>query len=221
MINSIDMFSSWRKTLEIVVRSAAAQIGKYAIMFFLLTSLAACDTKECVDINLGAVPLSVPKQYLTPTTPRQSSNGNFIFPFDSSIPGIDCPVGCKELFVNISHGVIYPVEQRWNFLDPEFTGRTSDEYKIYLSRFDREGSKIRREILVPTDTSSRQDEFYSCHIEGSGPNPLCSTIVVTKSELAAEFSIPRKVLPKMRKAIQFITDSIEQFSENRKKGICK
>lgn len=97
----------------------------------------------------------------------------------------------------------------------------SGEYKVYLSRFDRDGSKVRREILVPADTSHPQDEFYSCHPEGSGPNPLCKTIIVTKSGLAAQFSISRKVLPKMREAIRFVTNSIEQFSENHKKGTCK
>lgn len=220
-MNWISMFSR-RKKLDAVSHSVATPgIGKYAIIFCLLISQIACDTKGCVDVTLGAVPLSVPKQYLTPTTPRKSSNGNLLFPFDSSIPGIDCPVGCKELFVNISHGVIFPVDDRWDFLDPKFTGRISGEYKIYLSRFEREGSKVRREILVPTDISRPQDEFYSCDLEGSWSNPLCKTIIVTKSGLAAQFSIPRKVLPKMREAIRFVTASIEQFSENHKRGICK
>lgn len=212
---------SWRKKFDFESQLAAQpHIGKYAIMLCLLTSLTACDTNGCVDITLGTISLSVPNKYLTPTTPRKSNNGNFLFPFDSSIPGVDCPVGCKELFVNISHGVIFPVEERWAFLDPRFTGRMSAEYKIYLSRFERDDSKIRREILVPTDTAHPREEFYSCDPEESGPNPLCDTIVVTKNGLAAQFSIPRKVLLKMREAIRLVRNSIEQFSENHKRGIC-
>lgn len=175
----------------------------------------------CVDVTLGSVHLSVPQQHMTPTTPRKSGSGNFIFAFDSTVPGIDCPVGCKDLFVNISYMGVSTPEQQWTFKEPKFTGRSSGKYRIYLDRFTYDSSKPLQEILVPLDAVRPQDEFYGCVPEGRVVNPGCIITVVAKSGLVAQFSIPRKVLSKARDAANFVAQSIDQFSENHSKGICK
>lgn len=174
----------------------------------------------CVDVTLGSVQLSVPQQHMTPTTPRKSGSGNFIFAFDSTVPGIECPVGCKDLFVNISSTNPTP-EQQWKYLEPKFTGRSSGKYRIYLDRFDQGSSKPLQEILVSSDAVHPQNEFYACTPEGREVNPGCITTVVTQSDLTAQFSIRRKVLIKAQDAGSFVIHSINQFSENHLKGICK
>jgi len=175
---------------------------------------------ECANVTLGEVKLSVPQQHMTPKTPRKGNSGNFIFAFDSSVEGIECPVGCKELFVNISAIGSSP-KQKWEYLEPEFTGRTTGKYHIYLTRFDREISKPSLEILVPLDAVNAQNEFYPCGLEGSVPYPGCYVFIVAKNGLVADFSIQRKVLVRARDAASFVAQSIDQFSENYSKGICK
>lgn len=175
----------------------------------------------CVDVTLGPVQLSVPQKHMTPTTPRKSDTGNFIFTFDSTAPGIECPVGCKDLFVTITYGVAATPEQQWIFREPKFTGHMIEKYRIYLSRFDWESSRPLEEILVPMDAIRPQDEFYACLLVANAVNPLCTITVVAKSGLVAQFSIPRRVLVRARDAARFVTQSIDQFSENNMKGICK
>jgi hypothetical protein len=157
---------------------------------------------------------------MTPTTPRKSGSGNFIFEFDSTVPGVECPVGCKDLFVNISSTSPTP-EQIWKNLEPTFTGQTSGKYRVYLTRYDQGGLKPLREILVPVEAVLPQDDFYSCNLENPLMNPGCSITVVAKSGLVAEFSIRRKVLARAREAASFVTQSIDQFAENHSKGICR
>lgn len=191
------------------------------LLYLLLNGPLAWSSNGCVDVTLGTVQLSVPQQHMTSPLPRKDNSGNFIFAFDSSIPGIDCPLACKELFVNISSVVPTP-EKNWEFLAPKFTGRTSHGYRIYLDRFIYP-PKPSREILVPSDMARPQDEFYWCDLESERQDvtPLCSTKVVAKNGLIAQFSIPRKVLGRAREATKFVTQSIDQFSENHSKGICK
>jgi hypothetical protein len=175
----------------------------------------------CVDITLGNVQLSVPQQNLTPRTPRKDTSGNFIFAFDSNVKGVDCPVGCNELFVHIaSEGVSTP-ERQWVSRDSQFTGRISGKYKIYHDRYDRASTKPLRDILVSSDAVRPQDEFYSCDLEGSGENPLCIKTIVTENGFVADFPIPRKVLSRAREAASFVAQAIDQFSENHAKGIFK
>lgn len=167
----------------------------------------------CVDVTFGSVHLSVPQRQ--PIT----SFGNFTFVFDSNVKGVDCPVGCDDLFVNIS-STSPTLEKSWIFMEPKFTGRLSGSYRVYFDRFT-DVSKPTREILVPLDAVRPQDEYYVCTPEGRVVNPTCNIRVVAKSGLVAEFSIPRKVLSKAREAASFVTQSIDQFSENHTKGICK
>jgi len=192
-----------------------------AIIGLLLSGCSDAATNGCVDVALGPILLSVPQRHLTPRTPHKSNSGNFIFPFDSSMPGIDCPVGCKELFANISYKGTSTPEQQWIFGEPKFTGRSSGKYRVYLSRFDWGNSKPLVEILVPSDAVNPQEEFYSCTAEGRVANPGCHVTIVAKSGLVARFSVPRKVLAKARDAASYVTQSIDQFSENHFKGICK
>ena len=173
----------------------------------------------CVDVMLGSVPLRVPRQHMTPTTPRNDNSGNYIFAFDSSVPGVECAMGCKDLFVNISSTHTKP-EQSWIFLEAKFTGRLSGNYRIYRDRFAY-GPTPHYEILVPSDAVRPQDEFYICAVEGRSASPSCLTVVVVTGGLTAQFWIPRKVLVRARDATHFVTQSINQFSENHIKGICK
>jgi hypothetical protein len=187
---------------------------------FLMGCISACSANECVEVILGSVTLSIPKQHMTPTTPRRSTSGNFIFLFDSSVPGVDCADWCKDLFVNISSISSSP-EQQWKNLSPKFTGRRNGNYNVYLSRFDQGSSKPLREILVPSDAIRPEEEFYSCVPNDRVLSPHCEINVVTKNGLTAKFSIQRKSLIKARVAANFIKASIDQFSENNIKGICK
>src|ERR1039457_741124 len=132
----------------------------------LLSSPSAWSSDGCVDVTLGPVPLSVPQQHMTPTTPRKSSTGNFIFAFDSTIPGIDCQIGCKDLFVTVSYAVAGTPEQQWIYKEPKYTGQSSGKYRVYLSRFDQGSFKPLQEILVPSEVVRPQDEFYGCVPEG-------------------------------------------------------
>ncbi len=175
----------------------------------------------CVDITLGSVQLSVPQKHMTPTTPRKSDTGNFIFSFDTTVPEIECAVGCKDLFVTITYGVAATPEENWIFIEPKFTGRMSGKYRVYIDRFTYDPNSPLREILVPSDAVRPQDEFYYCDPEEPDVNPLCTITVVAKTGLVAQFSIPRKVLVRARDAARFVTQSIDQFSENHVKGICK
>ena len=187
------------------------------ILFIVLLLTSGCSNgaaSGCVEVTVGSVKLSVPKQQ------RISPFGNFTFTFDSHIPGVDCPLGCDDLFVNASSTNLTP-EQVWKNLEPKFTGRMSDSYRVYLTRYDWVSSKPLREILVPLDAVHPQDEFYSCDLEEQGNNPGCEIRVVTKSGLTAYFDIRRKVLGKAREAASFVTQSIDQFAENHTKGICK
>ena len=182
-----------------------------ALVWLLMGCTSEQSSNGCFEVALGPVKLGVPTRYMTPTTPRKSSNGNFIFAFDSTVSGVDCPVGCKELFVNISHGVIHTIEKRWNFLDPKFTGKTNGNYQVYLSRYDRGLANAITEILVPMDTAHPQDEFYVCATEDREINPTCRTTITTKIGLTAEIDISRKSLTKAREARAFVTKSIDQF----------
>lgn len=197
--------------------------AKPLIICFLLLSSQSVWSSECVDVTLGSVQLSIPKQYLMPgrSAPYKDSSSNFIFAFDSSIPGIDCPLACKELFVNVSSNVPTP-EQNWEFLAPKFTGRTSDGYRIYFDQFTYMPKPL-NEILVPLDATRPQDEFYLCDLKSERHDltPLCRMKIVARNGLIARFSIPRKVLGKVREATKFVTQSIDRFSENHEKGICK
>ena len=187
------------------------------LAFIALLLMSGCSNGAvdgCVEVTVGSVKLSVPKQQ------RISPFGNFTFVFDSHVPGVDCPLGCDDLFVNIS-STTSTLEQLWKYLDPEFTGRMSGAYRVYLDRFDRASSKPLREILVQTDTTRSHDEFYRCDLEDRENNPGCNIRIITKSGLTAEFSIRRKALSKAREAASFVTQSIDQFAENHTKGICK
>lgn len=172
----------------------------------------------CFDVTIGSVPLSVPRQYTD--EPVDSSSVNLFFEFDSTVPEIECPVGCKSLFVNISSRWPTP-EQVWKNLKPEFTGHSDGKYQIYIDRFSLASSRPLWEILVPSDAVRPQDEFYVCDFENSAPHPGCQITILTKSGLVAQFSIRRKVLVKARDAASFVTQTINQFSENHTKGICK
>ena len=199
--------------------------NNFKLVFFVsvwlaLNSAPAWPENECVEVTLGTVQLSVPKQHMTPTTPRKDNSGNFIFAFDSTVPGIECVGGCKELFVNISSTSPTP-EQNWIYIKPKLTGRTSGTYRIYDDPLFRGTPKYLWEILVPSDVARPQDEFYVCTPEGRVVNPGCNIKVVTKSGLVAAFSIRRKVLSRARDAASFVTQSINQFSENHVKGTCK
>ncbi len=167
----------------------------------------------CVDITFGSVRLSVPQRHIT------SHNNNFTFVFDSNVKGVDCPVGCNDLLVNVSSTNPTP-EQNWKYSEPKFTGRMSGTYRIYYDRFT-DTSKPTRETLVPSDVVLSQDEFYVCTPEGRVVNPTCNIKVVTQSGLVAYFYIPRKVLSKAREAASFVRQSIDQFTDNHAKGICK
>lgn len=192
---------------------------RIAWIWLLLNSPWAWSSDGCVDVTLGSVQLSVPLQHITPSTPRKSGSGNFIFAFDLSVPGVECPVGCEELFVNISSSSPTP-EQNWIYREPKFTGRTSGKYHIYFDRFTYVPKPL-EEILVPSDALRPQDEFYACLPEGRVENPHCIVTVVAKSGLVGQFWIPRKVLVRARDAAKLVTQSIDQFAENYSKGICK
>jgi hypothetical protein len=72
-------------------------------VFIALLLVSGCSkgaADSCVDVTFGSVHLSVPKQQ------RISAFGNFTFAFDTHIPGVDCPLGCDELFVNASPSVV-------------------------------------------------------------------------------------------------------------------
>lgn len=200
------------------------QLVRFISICFLLLSSQPVWSSECVDVTLGSVQLSIPKQYLMPgrSTPYKDNSSNFIFAFDSSMPGVDCPLACKELFVNVSSTSPTP-EQNWVYIKPKLSGRTDDNYTVYEDPLFSGSNKPLWEILVPLNISRPQDEFYVCNRESQKQNitPLCQIKVVAKSGLIAEFSIPRKVLSRARDAAKFVTQSIDQFSENHSKGICK
>jgi hypothetical protein len=195
-----------------------------ALLGVFINGCSSRSNNACVDVTLGQVHLKVPQQNMTPTTPHKDNSGNFIFAFDSSVPGIECVGWCNDLFVNISSTNPTP-EQNWIYREPKFTGRTSGNYRVYLDRITNIYDPL-WEILVPSDALHPQDEYYVCDPEGQGlksrgVNPLCTITVVTKSGLVARFSIRRKVLIKAREAASFVIQSIDQFSENHIKGICK
>ena len=148
-------------------------------VWLALNSAPAWPGNECVEVTLGSVQLSVPKQHMTRATPRKDNSGNFIFAFDSTVPGVECVSGCKDLFVNISSTSPTP-EQKWKNLDPKFTGRMSGKYRVYLSRLDQGSSKPLEEILVPSNAVRLQDEFYACDPEGRAINPLCKITIIAK-----------------------------------------
>ncbi|MDD4911595.1 MAG: hypothetical protein PHP57_04820 [Sideroxydans sp.] len=184
------------------------------ITLMLVSGCTNAAVEGCVDVAFGSVHLSVPKQQ------RISAFGNFTFAFDTHIPGVACPMGCDELFVNASSNNATP-EQVWKNLAPQFTGRMSGSYRIYVDQFDQAVSKPLEEILVPSEVARPQDEFYSCDLEDPKNNPGCEVRVVTKSGLTAYFSIRRKSLSKAREAGGFVKTTLEQFYDNHTKGICK
>jgi hypothetical protein len=189
------------------------------LVFIVLLQLSGCSNGAadgCVDVAFGAIHLSVPKAQ------RISPFGNFTFAFDSHIAGVDCPLGCDELFVNVNVSSTRPtLEQNWTFLEPEFTGRMSGLYRVYIDQFDRTVPKPLREILVPSGVVRPQDEFYSCTPEGRVANPTCDIRVTTQIGLTAYFSIQRKALSKAREAGNFVRQTLDQFYDNHTKGICK
>lgn len=184
------------------------------IILLLVSDYSNGAADGCVDIAFGSVHLSVPKQQ------RISAFGNFTFAFDTHISGVDCPLGCDELFVSSSPSNLTP-EQVWKNLSPQFTGRMSGIYRVYLTRYDLLAAKPLRELLVSSDAVHPQDEFYSCDLENPENNPGCEVRVVTKNGLTAYFSIRRKVLSKAREAGSFVRQTLDQFSDNHTKGICK
>ncbi len=190
-------------------------LGCFAFITLLLVSGCSNGAADgCVDVAFGSVHLSVPKQQ------RISAFGNFTFAFDTHIPGVDCPQGCDELFVNVSPSNVTP-EQAWKNLAPQFTGRMSGTYRVYLTRYDWGATKPLREILVPFEANHPQDEFYSCTLENQEKNSGCEVGVVTQSGLTAYFDVRRKSLSKAREASSFVKQTLEQFSDNQAKGICK
>ena len=169
---------------------------------------------------LGHIHLNLPLRNLTQSTPRRSNSGNLVFKFDSSMPGVDCPIGCQELFVNVAQNTTGTLAQQWQFRQPVDTGRISAGYRVYQDRFNR-ADHPRNEILVPADTPRPQDEFYSCAAENGEPNPLCQVTAMAKNGLVAHFAIPRKVLAKARPAASFVSNSLDQFSDNHINGLCQ
>ena len=173
----------------------------------------------CFDVTIGSVQLSVPRQYTDESI--EDGSVNLFFKFNSEMPGVDCQGWCKTLFVNISS--TWPTPERlWKNVKPEFTGHSDGKYRFYLERHVlRSSAPPWQVILVPMDVERPQDEFYFCDLERQGRNALCQITILTKSGLTASFSIRRKSLIKMRDAASFVTQTINQFSENHTKGICK
>lgn len=174
---------------------------------------------ECFDITLGPPDSGFPKLVLASTTPRRSNGGNFIVPFDSTIPGEECGALCKRLFVTISAAMPpAPIEQ-WNHLKPKFTGRMSGSYGIYQGR-GVGGAGPSDEFLVTSEVGESDIEVYVCAPESRLPNPMCRGSVMAKSGLVAQFTIRRAALERAREAGRYVAESLGQIPERELKHIC-
>ncbi|MBR7798911.1 hypothetical protein [Undibacterium fentianense] len=176
-------------------------------------------TGGCLEIVVGESKMWVPKKFLSRSTPKLSNSANFIFLFDKQTLDRDCRVNCNELFVNVSFGVLQDPKTRWDSMAPKFSGETFDGFKVFYTNSDPGGQ--RNILLVPPNVVNLFDDFYSCSTYKHESYASCDINTNLQNGLSASFYLPKKSLVKVSSARKLISDSLNQFLENKVRGTCE